>query len=384
LLILTLSTLLATAPAAHGEETWEKEIKASAGQKIELKMKKGGSLKAEGWDNDVVRILCLDSANELGGYGFKVSESQRGYKLTVDYDDERSQTNNLVVRLMVPREFDIETNSAGGSISISDVSGKFEGRTGGGRITLSNLSGKVNLSTGGGYITVVDSDLDGKVSSGGGGGVMRNVTGNLKATSGGGVVSYENVRDKHGDLRGPRGMSTTGVSPGTVMYSSAGGGIDLDEAPEGAMVRTGGGEIRIRNASRFVKANTGGGDIDIEIEDGYVVANTGAGDIEVEVEGGLGESRDGIDLSTGHGEITVTLPPDASIELDLELAYTRNSSRNYEIECDFDLELEHTQEWDTSNGSPRKFIYGTASLNGGKHRVIIHNVNGDIRIRKQQ
>ena len=90
----------------------------------------------------MVRIVCTDGANGFEGYEFEVSETRRGLKLTVDYDEERSQNNNLVVKLMVPREFDIETNSAGGSISITDVSGKFEGRSGGGGITLSEVSVK--------------------------------------------------------------------------------------------------------------------------------------------------------------------------------------------------------------------------------------------------
>ena len=33
------------------------------------------------------------------------------------------------------------------------------------------------------------------------------------------------------------------------------------------------------------------------------------------------------------------------------------------------------------HGGPRKHIYGTATINGGRHRVIIRSVNGNIRIK---
>ncbi len=48
--------------------------------------------------------------------------------------------------------------------------------------------------------------------------------------------------------------------------------------------------------------------------------------------------------------------------------------KNYKI---FDLDIEETDKWESRNGSPRKHIYGTASINGGKHRVIIRVVNGE-------
>ncbi len=383
LLTLVLSAFLALAPVAQGSVEFNQEFKAKPGQTIELNMKQGGSLEVEGWDKDLVQVICEARINDLEDWDIEIKEAGNGLKLKAQLKDKKNQSNNFIVRLMVPDEFNIKTESAGGHITIKGVTGEFRGSSGGGGITLHNVSGEARLKTGGGKIKITDSDLDGRVSTGGGGGLVRNVTGNVKATSGGGIVSYENVRDSHGDLRGPGRMSTEGITAKTIMYTTAGGTIDLAEAPEGALVKTGGGNIGIRNASRFVKANTGGGDIEIEIQDGYVEASTGAGDIEIIVLEGLGDGRDGIDLRTGYGEITLILPEDASIEFDLDLSYTRNSSQDFQIDSDFDLDTEHTEKWDSRNGSPRKHVYGTASINGGKHRVIIHSVNGDIRIKKR-
>ncbi len=382
-LALTLGGLLATAPAAQGKGELEKEFDVKSGQRIEIDMRDGGSLDVEAWDKNRVRVVCLDRQNDIEDWEIDIQEKRFGLRLKAELKSRKIKSNSFMVRLMVPREFDIETRSGGGSISITGVTGNFEGKTAGGSIALQNLAGKVSLSTGGGRILIEDSDLDGKVRSGGGGGIVRNVTGNVKASSGGGAVRYENVRDREGDLRGPGRMASKGLTPRTIIHQSAGGEIDLDEAPDGAIVETGGGDIRILNASRIVNAKTGGGDIEIEIVDGKVIARTGAGDIEVEVEKGLGDDHEGIDLRTGHGEVTLILPADASVELDLDLSYTRNSSRNYDIACDFEVDIEHTQEWETRHGSHRKHIYGTATINGGKHRVVIHCVNGDINIEKR-
>jgi len=383
LLTLALTALLALAPVAQGKDDYEKEIEVDPGQRIELEMKHGGSLEVTAWDQDLVRIVIFDEHRNLSDYDIEAESTRYGVRFSAELDDRRENYTDLTVELTVPREFDIETSSAGGHIQIEGVTGEFEGRTGGGGITLVNVEGEADLSTGGGRIEILESNLDGRVSTGGGGALVRDVVGNVKVSSGGGIVSYENVRDRDGDLRGPGRIRAEGVSDGTILYNTAGGGIKLKSAPEGAIVNTGGGDIRIRGAERFVKASTGGGDIEIEVGDGWVAAGTGAGDIEVTVTDGFGDGEDGIDLSTGHGRITVTLPADASVTFDLDLMYTRNSRRDYDIDSDFELDLEHTKDWDSRRGSPRKHIYGTASINGGRHKVIIDSVNGDIRIRKK-
>jgi len=383
LFVLVLGGLMALAPMAQGKDDWVKEFSVDPGQTIELEMDPGGSLEVEGWDRDVVRITCTAERYDIEDWQIEVDETRDGLKLNTELKERQDNYTNLVVELMVPRKFNIKTNSGGGHICITDVEGEFQGRTSGGAIKLKNVSGEARLRTGGGYIKIVDSDLDGRISSGGGGGLVENVTGNVKATSGGGVVSYKNVRDSHGDMRGPGRLSAKGITKGTVMHSTTGGDINIKEAPEGVLVETGGGNIDIRDANRFVEAQTGGGEIEIEIVDGRVKARTGGGDIEVTVLEGLGDNRDGIDLGSDWGEVTLILPENASIELDLDLAYTRNSNRDYEIDSDFDLDIEKTRKWESDHGSPRKHIYGTATINGGSHRVIIHTVNGDIRIKKR-
>ena len=382
LLTLVLGATMALAPAAHGEGEWREEFSVRPGQKIKLEMDQAGSLEVVGTDRDEVRITCTANMNDIEDWDIEVKETSYGLFLSAELD-RRIISSSFVVVLEVPREFDIETNSGGGHIFISNVTGKFDGRTAGGAITLKGLTGEAHLRTGGGFIRIEDSELNGKVSSGGGGGLMKNVVGSMDAYSGGGVFSYENLQDRDGDFRVPRDFKPTKTFAGTIIKYTTGGRIKVNEAPEGALVSTGGGNILIRNASQFVQAKTGGGDIEIEIEDGPVSARTGGGDVEVIVIEGLGDDGDGISINTGWGDVTLVLPADASVEFDLDLAYTRKSSRDFEIISDFDLDLEHTTRWESGNGSPRKHIFGTATINGGKHKVVINGVNGDIRIEKR-
>jgi len=381
--VLLLAALMALATGALGNNDWKQELSVQSGQKIQLKMSEGGWLSAKSWDRNMVSIQC-ESLNDIGIYDIALEETSDGLQFSADLNTKRPESTGFKVIMMVPREFDIDIDTGAGGISINDVSGNFRGNTGGGPISLENVIGKVNLESEGGFIKILDSDLDGKVFSKGGGGLVRNVVGNVQAESNGGIVRYENVRNRSGKLRGPAGMSAEGISEHSVMYSTGGGRIVLKEAPEGAILKTGGGDIVVHQASRFVRAETDGGKINIEVDKGNVGAETGSGDILVSVLEGFGEGKDAIDLSTSNGDVTLIVPEDVSVRFDLDLAYTRSSRRNFEIESSFDLAIDHSKNWKKERGSNQwKHITGSASLNGGKHRVRVRAVNGNIFIKTQ-
>jgi DUF4097 and DUF4098 domain-containing protein YvlB len=121
----------------------------------------------------------------------------------------------------------------------------------------------------------------------------------------------------------------------------------------------------------------------IRAEDAWVGAWTGAGDVEVEVEEGLGDGEKGIEVFSGTGDITIILPEDLSVEMDLEIGYTKNSSRRYRIQSDYHIEIEESDDWDYGNGSPKKYIWGTATIGDGQHLIKIRTVNGHITIEKR-
>src|SRR5262249_299153 len=163
----------------------------------------------------------------------------------------------------------------------------------------------------------------------------------------------------------------------------AGGEINVDSAPSGADVKTGGGRIHISSARGFVKASTGGGRIDIDAVDGWVKASTGAGAVNVTVTGDGSEGRHDIYITTGTGEVTLTVPANFSMEFDLKLGYTR-ADRQYQIVSDFDMDKQATSDWSSEEGTPRKYIFGTGSVAGGKNKITIKTVNGNIYIKRGQ
>ena len=120
-----------------------------------------------------------------------------------------------------------------------------------------------------------------------------------------------------------------------------------------------------------------GGDIRIDEVDGWVKATTMAGDVDVTVLGGHD-----IEITSMYGEITLTVPSGVGLEIDIELDYTKNSSRDYRIESDFPLSQQESQDWDYGHGSARKTIKGTGTAGGGGHKVVIRTVNGNIYLKQ--
>ncbi len=352
----------------------------SSGQKLELDLNSGGSVTVVGWDQAGVELSLSDRKRDLDEYRIDVTPTADGLRIFSELI-KRNGGSNLRVGLKVPRNLSIAFDSAGGSLDLSDLAGEFTGRTGGGSLTLRQLTGVVDLRTGGGRIEVSDSTLDGQVRTGGGKVEVTNVIGDLKARSGGGSVIYKNVRSASGDMRTPKGTAEPGVDPETVLIKSAGGRIKVDAAPAGARVETAGGSISVSGAERFIDARTGGGSIDLTLGEGWVRANTGAGSIDLTVLRDIAGKGD-IELETGAGDVTVTLPADFSMNADIDLTVTKDARGNPTISSDFPLQIEPSDDWDYSKGSPRKHIRASGTPGGGLHRLKIRATNGNVVIRR--
>lgn len=354
----------------------------NAGQTLTLELRSGGSVTVEGWDQSGIELSLDEGRRSLDDYRIEVSPNANGLRIQTELKRDNGGSN-LKLGLKVPRNLNIELESAGGNLQMRDVAGVFSGRTGGGSIDLRQLSGRVDLQTGGGRMEVHDSTLDGEMRTGGGKVLISNVIGDLKARSGGGSVVYRNVRSASGDMRTPTGVADGQVDPETVLINSAGGRIDIDQAPAGARVETGGGSVRVVGAERFIAARTGGGSIKMELGEGWVEAETGAGSIELTVLRDIVGKGD-IELTSGAGDITVTLPADFSMNADIELGVTRNAREEYTISSDFPLQIDESDDWDYGKGSPRKYIRATGSPGGGLHRLKIRTTNGNVVIRRAQ
>ena len=93
---------------------------------------------------------------------------------------------------------------------------------------------------------------------------------------------------------------------------------------------------------------------------------------------GLGDGDKGISLESLSGDITLEIPSDLDVELDLTISHTKNSRKNYKIHSDWDLEITRSKEWDYDYGTPRKRIHGTGVIGKGRIPITIETINGDI------
>ena len=382
-IVILMILILHAGPALADDERFTtREFSASSGQRLVLDLETGGSVKITGAGSSTITV-----AYRLGGKDGKdcsVEFDESGGELTIATrytGSNKSRSMDIDFEIEVPRFTDVELDSMGGGLEIDGVEGEFSGKTMGGALILHDVRGEASLTTMGGEIHLTDSELDGSLKTMGGEVLFENVIGDVTGKSMGGNVRYKNVQRRGGELASPDNVGVKGlkITSETVQISTMGGGIEIDDAPEGATLHTMGGDIRVSDAQRFVAAKTMGGDIELDAVDGWVKATTMGGDIEVTVIGAGGD----IELTSMSGEIVLVVPSGFPMDLDLEIAYTRNSSQDYRIEADSISSLQRSESatWDHDHGTPRRFIRATGSTGGG-NSVKIKTVNGNITVRE--
>lgn len=369
---------LGLAGATPAAEMRTREFRASDGGKLELDLDAGGSVTITGDGGSAIVVAYSSSCTPACEIGFE--ESGAGLEISTRFSERGSrQKSDIDLEIRVPRRFDVKIESAGGGLKIDGIEGRFSGQTMGGELVLHAVRGQARLKTMGGRIQLTDSELDGSLETMGGEVLFENVIGDVKGSSMGGNVRYKNVRRRDGGLGSPPRVEghEREITSNTVQISTMGGKIEVDEAPEGADVHTMGGDIEIADARRFVRAKTMGGDIEIAAIDGWVQATTMGGNVQVTVTGGGGD----VELVSMSGDVDLTVPSGFGMDLDLEIAFTRNSRQDYRIEAPGGVTSTVTPDWDDDKGSPRKTIRASGPVGGGGHKVTIRTVNGNITIR---
>lgn len=370
IVIFTVMLILVNAYLMAGK--FEKEFTVKPGKKLTVDLDIGGSIEVRGWEKSTVNITINYSGREFDSDAVDFRQDDSGIYVNVN-NGNYYRNKGLEISAQVPEKFDLDLETMGGSIKISNVEGEINGKTMGGSLVLDNLKGTAKMITMGGEIVLKNAELDGQLKTMGGEVLFEDVVGNIEGISMGGDITFRNVRIKEGTPRWHGGV---------VKISSMGGEIKVDDAPMGADVHTMGGEIYIKNANIFVKAKTMGGEINIERIDGWINATTMGGDVTAVMVGDPAQGKRDVDISSKGGTIDLTLPAGISADFDIRLDYTRESSRNFKIESDFDIRIEDSGDWIYDQGSPRKYIKGKGKINGGKHQIRIRTINGDIIIRK--
>jgi DUF4097 and DUF4098 domain-containing protein YvlB len=172
---------------------------------------------------------------------------------------------------------------------------------------------------------------------------------------------------------------------GSFNGSLAGGMIFLTDLAGDVQLNTGGGNIKVTDSRLTGSVNTGAGDIILRLASGMVNASTGNGEIYVTIDSAELLSQNAMNLSSGLGDVTLAVPGNLSVALDVRLQYTKKASRSYKISSELDLDIEETPQWDYghSEENPIKVITGTSEVAGGETTVTISTTNGNVRIEQK-
>lgn len=361
------------AEAAQDGGRTERQFNVGAGKRLTVDLKTGGTVDIAGTDGGTVTVVSSVTGENAADTDLVFNETADGLHVVSRYTGGRRRNRDADVRLeiRVPRRTDIALDTMGGDIRIAGVEGDMRGKTMGGALDLSDLKGVLDMTTMGGSITLKQSQVNGKVSTMGGEVLLEDVTGDVKGSSMGGKVTYKNVTNSKGE--------TTGQE---VKITSMGGEISVDEAPAGADVSTMGGDIEIRSAAGFVKAKTMGGDIRLDSVDGGINATTMGGDVNARMVGDPNQGQRDVEITSMGGDIFLTVPAGLSMDIHIEVSRTRNSARAPQIVSDFPVQQRESADWITGEGTPRKIIYGTGQVGGGRNRVVIKTVNGDVHLKR--
>ena len=346
----------------------EKEFNVKPGMTLDLDLEIGADIEVEGWNKNVVKANVKITGRDADDVEVEFDQTSDVVRISAEQNgNKRNLKYDATVKVMVPEKFNVQFKTMGGDVKLSNIDGNHEGTTMGGDLDLNQLKGQLSLTTMGGDIQLLNSEVDGNVKTMGGDIRLEDVFGDVNAKSMGGDIIHKNVKRKSGDSIGNE-----------VNITTMGGDLKIDEAMNGASLKTMGGDITVNRAENFVKAETMGGDIEIKSVDGWVKAKTMGGDVKVSMTGDPAIGNRDVTLTSMGGDITLTVPDGLSMDIDIEIAYTREYQDKVKISSKYNISEERTTEWDDSHGSKRKFIYGKGSVAGGKNKIKIKTINGNV------
>ncbi len=269
---ITLFCLAATA-RADVEDTITNSFKADPGGQLVVELDRG-SIEVKTANATVVDVEITRKAR--GGQSaaaqtlkdHEVIFAQSGNKVEIKGEYKGKKTKGWFGRspdlqvkclVIVPRTFDVDLKTAGGSILVTELTGKVQAYTAGGSLTFKKIEGPLSARTSGGSITVAAAKgkVDGK-------------------TSGGGL----NLSDIEGDTNA----------------ETSGGSIHAEHITGKLVVKTSGGSIQVADIKGPMDARTSGGSITANLP------AQPAGDCS---------------LHTSGGNVTVVLDPKAVVDVDL-------------------------------------------------------------------
>jgi Toastrack DUF4097 len=160
--------------------------------------------------------------------------------------------------IRVPKRFETDLQTAGGDVTVREVTGNVTVKTSGGKLAFEHLEGTLTANTSGGSVKVED-------------------------------------------CRGPIEIETSG------------GDITVADGTGTLNAKTSGGRIDVRNFSGDTEVRTSGGNLSLQRITGRIIGKTSGGSIRASIpDAVVGDVR----LETSAGNIDVFLPATATVDID--------------------------------------------------------------------
>lgn len=216
-------------------ETFTEKFDVNLGGQLTVRTD-AGSIKIETHDEATVELRVKIENREGDKFTYRHELSNGNLTIIGEIEKNQNWVRNLKVEfnLLIPKNYNVELNTSGGSLSIEDLVGELNARTSGGSINVGNIVGNVELHTSGGSI---NTDT---------------VTGNLNAHTSGGSIKVSMDKQPTEDAK----LTTSGGS--ITAYLNSDVQLDINASTSGGRVKSD-FEIDGRIKKMSVKGSINGG-----------------------------------------------------------------------------------------------------------------------------
>ena len=221
-------------------ETIEKSFAVKSGGTFYLKSD-SGSIEIESHGRDMVEIEVEKKGRNIDDFVVEFSQDGNDVRVSGERDGsyfKRSANVHFLVK--IPKDYNVNLKTGGGSIELADLKGTVDAKTSGGSISLGRIEGDVDVDTSGGSIRVDE------------------VAGNIDAHTSGGSIKAKITKQPTADCR----LTTSGGS--VTVYLAPEIAVDLDASTSGGSVSS---ELDVTGKikPRHIKGTINGGGPDLEL-----------------------------------------------------------------------------------------------------------------------
>ncbi|MDI6766513.1 MAG: DUF4097 family beta strand repeat-containing protein [Bacteroidota bacterium] len=215
-----------------------------------------------------VQIYVEGSDEQIKKYNIKFDQDGNTVKIKGNYKRRHInlfQTDWLDVQfdIKIPNNFNLDIQTSGGNITVTNVNGNINGETSGGNIEILNVDGDIRMETSGGNVVVKQASGKLFLETSGGNIELKNIDGKLNASTSGGNIYASAISNMGIDLSTSGGNITVEL-PKTitadVRAETSGGDVSCDLEFSGK-IKDGSMKGKIGGGGNMIRLETSGGDI---------------------------------------------------------------------------------------------------------------------------